>query len=195
VYHQLDRTDEAAAALQRSLEITPDTVTYSNLGTLLYFEGRYAEAVSAFERGVQLGAATYLRWGNLADAQRMVAAERAKADASYKTAIQLVREHLRANPNDVNARSTLAVYLVRDQQPKEALAELNAVLAQTALIPGTLFNCAIVAELTGQRSRALELIGRALSAGYQLREITHEPDLVKLRTDPGYYRLISRDAR
>jgi serine/threonine-protein kinase len=195
VYHQLDRTDEAAAALQRSLEITPDTVTYSNLGTLLYFEGRYAEAVSAFERGVELGAATYLRWGNLADAQRMVATERAKADASYKTAIRLVREHLHANPNDVNARSTLAVYLARDEQPKEALAELNAVLAQTALIPGTLFNCAIVAELTGQRSRALELIGRALAAGYQLREITHEPDLVKLRTDPGYYRLISRDAR
>jgi serine/threonine-protein kinase len=195
VYHQLDRTDEAAAVLQRSLEITPDTVTYSNLGTLLYFEGRYAEAVSAFERGVQLGAATYLRWGNLADAQRMVATERAKADATYKTAVRLVREHLHANPNDVNARSTLAVYLARDEQPKEALAELNAVLAQTALIPGTLFNCAIVAELTGQRSRALELIGRALAAGYQLREITHEPDLVKLRTDPGYYRLISRDAR
>jgi len=195
VYHQLDRTDEAAAVLQRSLEIAPDTVTYSNLGTLLYFEGRYAEAVSAFERGVELGAATYLRWGNLADAQRMVATERAKAHASYKTAIRLVREHLHANPTDVNARSTLAVYLVRDEQPQEALTELNAVLAQTPLIPGTLFNCSVVAELTRQRSRALELLGRAMAAGYQLREITHEPDLVNLRTDPGYYRLISRDAR
>src|SRR5262249_50679756 len=129
IYHQLDRTDEAAAALQRSLEIAPDSITYSNLGTLLYFEGRYTEAVSAFERGVQLGANSYLRWGNLADAQRMVAADREKAHASYASAIQLTRERLATNAGDIDARSSLAVYLVRDGRPREALAEVDTVLA------------------------------------------------------------------
>src|SRR5262249_24108897 len=138
VYHQLDRTDEAAAALQRSLEIAPDSMTYSNLGTLLYFEGRYTEAVSAFERGGQLGANSYLRWGNLADAQRMVAADREKAHASYASAIQLTRDRLAANAADIEARSSLAVYLIRDGRPKEALAELETVLADKGLTPNVL---------------------------------------------------------
>jgi len=195
VYHQLDRTDDAAAALQRSLEIAPDSITYSNLGTLLYFEGRYTDAVSAFERGVQLGANSYLRWGNLGDAQRMVASDREKAHASYASAIQLVRARLAASPSDMEARSSVAVYLIRDERATEALKELDAVLADKVQTPSVLFNCAIVAELAGQRARALDLLGRALAGGYQLREITNEPDLVKLRADPDYHRLIARQEK
>ena len=191
-YFQLDRTDEAAAALQRSLEITPDSITYSNLGTLLYFHGRYPEALSAFERGVQLGANSYLRWGNLADAARMVAGGRQKSHESYTRAIQLVHEYLANNPGDAEARSSLSVYLIRDDRQKEALIEMDRVLAQNNPLPAVLFKAALVAELSQQRARALDLLGRALAAGYQLREITHEPDLVKLRTDPEYHRIVSR---
>ena len=192
VYHQLGRTDEAASALQHSLEIAPNSLTYSNLGTLLYFQGRYPEAQSAFERSVELGANTYLRWGNLADAARMVVGARQKAHESYVRAVQLAREHLAANAEDADARSSLALYLMRDNRPTEALTELERVLGQKNLIPAVLFKSAIVAEIAGQRPRALELLGRSLEAGYQLREITHEPDLVKLRTDAAYHKLVSR---
>lgn len=192
VYHQLGRTDEAASTLQRSLEIAPDSITYSNLGTLLYFQGRYPEALSAFERSVALGANTYLRWGNLADAARMVVGGHQKAHESYVRAIQLARERLIANADDADTRSSLALYLMRDDRPKEALPELDRVLAQKNLIPAVLFKSAIVTELAGQRSRTLELLARSLAAGYQMREVTHEPDLVKLRTDPEYHKLVSR---
>jgi tetratricopeptide (TPR) repeat protein/predicted Ser/Thr protein kinase len=192
VYHQLGRTDEAAAVLQRSLEIAPDSTTYSNLGTLLYFQGRYPEALSAFERGVALGANTYLRWGNLADAARFVAGKKEKAHESYTRAIQLVNEYLSTNPDDGDARSSLALYLIRDERPKEALSELDRVLGLKNPIPAVLFKAAIIAELAGQRARALQLLGRTLDAGYQLREIVQEPDLVKLRTDPDYHKLVSR---
>ena len=192
VYHQLGRTDEAASELQRSLEIAPNSITYSNLGTLLYFQGRYPEALSAFERSVELGANTYSRWGNLADAARMVVGAHQKAHDSYVRAVQLGREHLAANPDDADARSSLALYLMRDDRSKEALAELDRVLAQNNPVPAVLFKSAIVVELAGQRQRALELLGRSLASGYQLREITHEPDLVKLRADPEYHKLVSR---
>ena len=49
----------------------------------------------------------------------------------------------------------------------------------------------LVAELAGQRSRALSLLQQALGAGYRLREITAEPDLVNLRADPAYHRLVA----
>ena len=144
---------------------------------------------------MQLGANSYLRWGNLADAQRMVAGEREKAKASYASAIQLVRERLASNAADVEARTSLAVYLIRADRPKEATAELQKALAEKSLTPNVLFNGTIVAELAGQRKTALDLLGRALAGGYQLREVTHEPDLVKLRADPEYHRLIAKFER
>ena len=58
-YHQVGRTDEAAQVLQRALEIAPDSMTYSNLGTYLYFQGKYPEAVRAFDEAVKLNANLY----------------------------------------------------------------------------------------------------------------------------------------
>ena len=122
----------------------------------------------------------------------MVPSAHQKAHDSYVRAVQLVREHLTSNADDVEARSSLALYLIRDEHRKEALTELDRVLAQKTLVPSVLFKSALVAELAGDRPRALQLLGRTLAAGYQLREIVHEPDLVKLRTDPEYHKLVSR---
>jgi serine/threonine-protein kinase len=189
-YHQLGRTDEAAAVLQRALEISPDSITYSNLGTYLYFQGKYPEALAAFDQAVKLNANLYTRWGNMADAARMVAPGAGKMHEGYRRAIQLAEERL-AKAEDPNVRSSVALYAIRDGQPQKALAELDKVLAQKGLRPGVLFKATLVAELANQRARALGLLRQALEAGYQLREISAEPDLVKLRADPEYHKLAS----
>ncbi len=191
-YHQLGRTDEAAEVLQRALEIAPDGPTFSNLGTYLYFQGKYAEAEGAFDQAIKLNANAYQRWGNLGDAVRMTAPGTEKMHESYKRAIQLARGELSKKPGDPNIRSSLALYLVRDGQKKEAMAEIDPLLSQSGLPPSVLFKGALVVELAGERQRSLRLLGQALDAGYQLREIGSEPDLVKLRADPVYHRLVSR---
>jgi tetratricopeptide (TPR) repeat protein len=194
VYYQLGRTDESAAVLQRAIEsaTTPDSLTYSNLGTYLYFQGKYPEAERAFDEAVKLNANAYLRWGNRGDAVRMTSPDSEKMHESYRRAIQLARHELTKRPNDANTRSSLALYLMRDGQPKEALAEIEPVLSQADLRGSVLFKGALVMELAGQRERSLRLLGQALDAGYQLREIAAEPDLVNLRGDPEYHRLVSR---
>jgi Flp pilus assembly protein TadD len=191
-YHQLGRTDEAAQVLQRALEIAPDSLTYSNLGTYLYFQGKYPEAVRAFDEAVKLNPNLYLRWGNLGDAVRMTAPGSDRMHESYRRAVQLARGELAKRPADPNIQSSLAVYLVRDGQVSAALAEIDPVLRLQNLPPAVLFKGALVAELANQRSRSLTLLGQALDAGYQLREISAEPDLVKLRADPEYHKLVSR---
>lgn len=193
VLHQLDRTDDAAAALQRSLEIAPVPTTYSNLGTLLYYEGKYSEAAAAFDRAVKLGANNYLNWGNLADAQRLDPASQAKAHDTYTRAIQLARERLSTLPNDADAHSRLALYLARDGQREPALEQISRTMAATtAPSPEALFHLALASELAGRRTDALDLLKRTLEAGYQLREVRQEPDLVQLRTDAAYHTLVTR---
>jgi serine/threonine-protein kinase len=191
-YHQLNRVDDAAAAFQRALEIAPNSGTYTNLGTLLYFQGKYPESVTAFEQAVKLGANTYLYWGNLADAVRMTAPGSEKMHESYRRAIQLARERQSTSPDDAEVRASLALYLARDGQLREATQELERALALKGVAPGALFKGALVAELSSQRTRALGYLERALAAGYGLREVRQEPDLVTLRTDPAYHTLISR---
>jgi Flp pilus assembly protein TadD len=68
VYHALDRDDDAVAALQHALEIKPDSDVYGNLGTILFYQGKYDTSVPAFEKAVELGANKYDSWGNLGDA-------------------------------------------------------------------------------------------------------------------------------
>jgi len=192
VYHQLGRPDEAAALLQRALQIAPDAQTYSNLGTNLYFQSKYPEAERAFDEAVKLNANGYQRWGNLGDAVRMATPGSEKMHDSYRRAIQLGQDQLTKSPTDANIRSNVALYLVRDGQIPNALAELDRVLSQKELTPAVLFKAALVAELSNQRARALGLLRQALAAGYRLREISAEPDLVKLRADPEYHKLASQ---
>jgi eukaryotic-like serine/threonine-protein kinase len=191
-YHQVGRTEDAAEVLQRALEIAPDGPTFSNLGTYLYFQGKYQEAERAFDQAIKLNANAYQRWGNLGDAVRMTAPGTAKMHESYKRAIQLARGELTKKPGDPNIRSSLALYLVRDGQKSEALAEIDSLLSQPRLPPSVLFKAALVVELVGGRQRSLRLLGQALESGYQLREIGSEPDFVELRKDPAYHRLALR---
>ncbi len=190
-YHQLGRTDESAAVLQRAIAIAPDAVAYSNLGTYLYFEGKYSEAVAAFQKAVDINANAYQRWGNLGDAVRMVEPGSARMHESYRRALQLAQEELAKRPDDLNVRSSVALFLIRDGQKDRAMTELDRVIAGQIRIPAVLFKASLVAELAGQRAQALALLQQALGAGYRLREITAEPDLVNLRADSAYHRLVA----
>ena len=92
-YHQLGRDDEAAAALQRSLEIKPTALAFSNLGTIVFL-GRVPESVSAFEKATVLAPSQYVNWGNLADAYRWLPGQHQKAREAYGKAIKLVRAEI-----------------------------------------------------------------------------------------------------
>jgi hypothetical protein len=53
---------------------------------------------------------------------------------------------------------------------------------------------ALVYELARDRSKALAALGRALRGGYSMHEITNEPELTALRSDPRYAGITRRAA-
>jgi eukaryotic-like serine/threonine-protein kinase len=195
VYHMMDRDEDSASALQRSLEIHPDATTYGNLGTLRFFQGRYADAVPAFEKATELGSNSYLHWGNLGDAYRWAPGQAAKAKPAYDNAIRLGREEIAAHPDDLDVRSSVALYMAKAGDKSGALEEIKVVDGSAKKPASVLFNAAVVYELEGDRPQALERLGSALQAGFTLKEIKNEPDLVNLRADARYQSILANSPK
>jgi tetratricopeptide (TPR) repeat protein len=190
VYHMLERTDEAASALQRALEIEPSATLYSNLGTLRFFQGRYTDAAAAFDKAVQLNATYYLYWGNLGDALRRVPSRSGEASQAYQRAIALVGERLKGTPADPDLQTQLALYLARSGNDAGAAGELQRWTRLPKKSPASHFRALLVHEIGGRRDAALIALKSALETGYAMKEIREEPDLAGLRSDPRYHRMV-----
>jgi serine/threonine-protein kinase len=190
-YFQVGRYDDAAAALQRALEIAPTAATFTNLGTLRFYQGRYNDALPAFEKAVELGANNSLYWGNLADAYRWAPGRREDSIQAYSRAIVLQRDIAAKQPDDLDAKSRLALYLVKSNQTKQALDIASALEREAKLSSPVLMRLTVVRELAGDRDRALQLLQQLLAAGYPMKEIVNEPELTALRADARYHRLMA----
>jgi serine/threonine-protein kinase len=187
VYHSLDRDDDAVAALQHALEIKPAPDVYGNLGTILFYQGKYDRAVPAFEKAVALGANIFDIWGNLGDAYRWSSNKKDQAKPAYAHAIQLVREEIAKNPKQIELRADLAMYLAKSGDQDGALKELKPVEAAHVTNPADLYVSALVYELCGKRDQALAALRAAVKAGQDLNDIKNEPEFVSLRADPRYH--------
>ena len=189
-YHMIDRVDDAAAALQRALEIRPAATIYTNLGTLRFFQGQYQQAVTSFERAVEMNPTYYLYWGNLADGHRWVPGHEKQATEAYARAGQLAAEALTKTPDDLEVRASRAVYLVKAGRRDDAFEEIARVEAASNRSAASYFKSLLVHEIGGRRENALRDLEKALSAGYALREIANEPELTRLRSDSRYHRIV-----
>jgi serine/threonine-protein kinase len=195
VYHSLGRDDDAVAALQHALEIKPDSDVYTNLGTILFYQGKYDRAVPAFEKAVDLGANDYDSWGNLGDAYRWSTNKKDQAKPAYQHAIQLAREEIAKDPNQTAVRVNLAAYLAKIGDKDGALKELKPVEQAHNPDPSGLYTTALVYELCGKRDQALDALLAAVNAGQDLNDIKNEPEFVSLRADPRYHlRILSAAA-
>jgi serine/threonine-protein kinase len=190
-YHMLDRYDDAASTLQRAIEIEPAARHYTNLGTLRFFQGRYEDAIPPLEKAVELAPNRYLYWGNLADAYRWSPGHKSKARDTYARGIELLREQLAARPDDPDMRSTLALYLAKAGDTAGAVEHLRAFEQRPPSQAAVLFRLAVAYELASQRERALAVLEGALRAGYAEREVRGEPELINLRNDVRYHRLLA----
>ena len=194
-YHMLDRPDEAARAFQQALQIEPTASVYNNLGTLRFFQGRHAEAVTAFRKAVDMRANSYFYWGNLGDAHRWNPPTKHEAREAYLTAIQLAAAALKSEPRDNELRATLAVYRAKSGDTAGALDDIAVIARSPQPSPAMLYKSTVVYELAGNRQAAVAALERTLKAGYSPREIRIEPELVSLRTDPRFHTLMARYAQ
>ncbi|MEM8963061.1 MAG: protein kinase [Acidobacteriota bacterium] len=186
------RLDEAATLLQRALEIRPKAAVYSNLGTLLFAQGRYAEAIEPYRKAVALevgGAGDALMWGNLGDAYRWTPGHEVDAHNAFARAVELIQEDLVTRPDDPHLHSQLALYLAKGGECSAAEAAAEQVAAHGDPAGRFAFRLAIAHHVCGRVEEALSQLDHALSAGFSRTTIEDEIELRTLRELPGYQAL------
>jgi serine/threonine-protein kinase len=181
----LNRPDDAAAAYQKALEIEPTSGTYTNLGNLRFDQGRYRDAVMAFEKARELNATRYVTWGNLGDAYRWSPGERPKAAEAYRKAIELAQDQVGKSKN---TPTQIALYMAKSGDTQGALRYLAAIPAEN-FDARAYYRAAVIQELGGHRDAALDSLRKALAGGIQSSEINNDPELLDLRNDIRYQRL------
>ncbi|RPH54819.1 tetratricopeptide repeat protein, partial [bacterium] len=184
----------AAAQFQKALEIQPEPSLYSNLGTLYFAQGLYPQAAQAFEKALELpgGANDHIVWGNLGDACRFLPEGGARAREAYSRALQLLADPLRAAPRDPTLLSRRAVYLAKRGDCGPALVA-SAEIERLAQMDATArFRLVVAHEVCGRREPALAGLEKALHNGYPLAEVQRDPELLALRGDVRYHRLLVR---
>jgi Flp pilus assembly protein TadD len=182
----MNRWADAGTAFEKSLAITPTAIGYSNLGTVRFYEGNYADAAKQCEAATRLQPANPINWGNLGDSLWQLSGQREQAKAAFEKAASLAAQQLAIKPDNPGLRKLYAVYLAKLGQKEPALAETGRARVQAPNDRSVAFNAARVYAVLGDVKGALGELRRSLRLGYSANEIDKEPDFTELKKDPRY---------
>lgn len=167
----------AADAYTRSLAIKPNYGALTNLGTLRYEQGHYAEAAELYRRAAQLDDSDYRIWGNLGDALSALPATASQAREPYERAARMAQQYVDIKPSDAHAIAVLAWYRANLGQEREA-RELIARAHALNIEPGEVaFWAAQSLAVMGDEDGARSWLRRARDGGVNAQRFKASPVL------------------
>ena len=193
------RTDDissrkARELFEKSKQFGADGDIYSNMGTNLFYQKKYIEAMEMYLEAIKLrGNSTrkFMIWGNLGDSYRLIQGNEKEAQKAYQNAIRLVQKRLSEVPDDAVMHSSLALYLSKLGKQDQAIIEMNKALELDPRLIFVLQNSVVVSELSGQRNKALKCLAEIIKRHGALGELTQNPFLTELWKDPEYVKILT----
>jgi len=184
--------EESRKVLQKAIRLHPNYASYTNLGNLDLKQERYADAAADYEKALEINKSDYQVWSNLAVAYSQTPGQQARAKDGFLQAAKMCREALKANPNDPEMLSDLAMFLASEgDEREEPLVLIEKALALGPQDSYVQFNAAETYESLGYRKEALDWLGKLIASGYPLDDINHSPVLADLVKDKRYAELLA----
>jgi serine/threonine-protein kinase len=188
VYQSAGRLDDALANYAKANAINPSAGTYSNIGTIRFWAHDYTQAAEAYAQAISRSPNEPDLYANLGDAQQKLG-QRAKARASYRTAVEKVRGLLAVNENDALNQSLLALYLAKLSDRPGAEAAIQKALTMTPQDAEVLYSAAVVDALAGKLPDACTKLEAALARGASVEIVRRADEIRVLKGCPAYDRV------
>jgi Flp pilus assembly protein TadD len=185
----------AAVALEKSLALEPTRSGYSNIGSLYYFLGRFADAEKMYRKASELAVSDHRMRGNLADALYQLEGRGAEAEAEYRRAIAYARRELEISPKDADTWSKLAYYYARIGDEAQVTQCVEHALQTGHDQFYVHYYIALSALETGDQTAALNALEKAVALGYPIEFVRAGPEFVRLRSHERFKRLIASTLR
>ena len=193
LYMMEGKYSDAINVLLKSLKVRQNAHTYGALAATYFYQHRFQDAASAMETAVDLDSSRYEYWGNLGIYYKWIPGAGPRITPALRRAIELAEKRLEVTPTEYGIRADLAEYQARLGDSRAAMAEIGRIpeAARQALAS----RLAVAYELTGNRTKAIELIGPTLTNPASLSQIKDDPDLAPLWADPLFQQAIQRSLR
>lgn len=173
----------------RAAEIRPGASTYSNIGTIHFWNGRFEDARAAYTRAIALRASDASLHRNLGDALAALG-DAGGARKAYQLALDFAAEQLAVNPKDPAHLSLVALVEGKLGRHADARLHVDQALALAPRSKDVFHRSAAVAALAGDRTRALADLTTAVQLGYSPEQARRDLDLKPLHALTAYQSLV-----
>ena len=185
--------DEAIRYAQLAIERKADCeYAYNTLGRAYFSSGRFEDVAAIAERALEANGDdynTYLPFRNaFARLGRVKDVENVR-----QRLLAVLRQQLEQVPEDVRARILMAAELAGMGEIEETERHLRMALALRPNDTNVLYNAACTYGILKKKQEALDTLKKAIECGYgNLEWIKQDPDLLLLRDDAEFQKLVSR---
>ncbi len=166
VYYMILDFEQANIAWSKSLAIKPTAVTFSNLGTVLFFMQRFENAVEMYLQSAELSPLDPIVWGNLGDAFKYSKNRAQNAKSAYEKALELAKNNAIINDKDPSLQAQISRYYSELTQCEQAREHQDTTLKSNSQDPYIYYDLAIVAINCYDDNNLKLFITKAISLGY-----------------------------
>jgi tetratricopeptide (TPR) repeat protein/DNA-binding winged helix-turn-helix (wHTH) protein len=170
----------ARKSLEQALALESRETTYSNLGVVYYYLGDFEKSVETHRKATETAPESRVAWANLADALYF-SGDTDAAQAAFKRAAELSRQHLAINPADTEAILTLAWAECMLGNAEESNMLIQRAISASPDDPYAHYYDGLIKNINGDYAGAQEAMRRAADMGYPKIVLGMDPYLHKLR--------------
>jgi TolB-like protein/Flp pilus assembly protein TadD len=191
VYYMLGDMQKALVAYERSLQLKPSRLAYTNIGSFYYYLGQFDAAVKMQKLALEYAPDDHRVLGRLAESYRFIPGKESESRSAYERAAELALDNLKINSEDWSTRGALGVYYAHLDRFKEAIELLELAVNQSQRHPEVLYLQALVFLKVDKSKAALTLLEEAVKLeGVYRQFIAADPDLQILKENERFIQLL-----
>jgi eukaryotic-like serine/threonine-protein kinase len=138
-----------------------------------------------YEKALRMNSGDYRVWMGLALTERWLGDD-TKAMNAYSHALPLLETLAKSRPNDATVQSRLGLFYARFHRREKAIERLEAGIALDPKDNSVMERMGEAYEALGDRRKGLEWLTKALSHGYSLDSLKHNPEVRSMLSDPNF---------